>query len=60
MKMEKGLGKSISGTYFSFRVGLAGMAFFFPILLLIGGSVAKLRTQDSITIMPPSTPCLTT
>jgi hypothetical protein len=60
MKKEKDPSKSISGTYFSLRVGLAGMAFFFPILLLIGGCLAKVPIQGSITIMPPCTPCLTT
>jgi hypothetical protein len=42
MKKEKDLSKSISGTCFHSKLELAGMAFFYPILLLIGGCIAKI------------------
>ena len=40
--------KYISATYFSLRIGLAAMAFAFPILLLIGGYSAKIPVQGSM------------
>jgi hypothetical protein len=54
MKKEKDPSKSISGTYFLLRVGLAGMAFFFPILLLIGGCVAKVLSKAQLLSCDPA------
>jgi hypothetical protein len=48
MKKAKDPKKYISGTYFSLRVGLAFMAFAFPIVLLIGGCIAKIPIQGSM------------
>jgi hypothetical protein len=47
-KRDKDLSKSISGTYFSLRTGLAFLAFAFPLLLLLGGSFAKVPIQGSM------------
>jgi hypothetical protein len=48
MNKEKDLSKSISGTYFHSKLELAGMAFFYPILLLIGGCIAKIPIQAQL------------
>jgi hypothetical protein len=48
MKKAKDLSKSIAGSYFSLRVGLAVTAFAFPVLLLVGGVIAKVPIQGSI------------
>jgi hypothetical protein len=49
MKKTKDLSKYISGTYFSIRVGLAVMAFAFPILLWLGGHfLANVPLQGSM------------
>jgi len=49
MKKTKDLSKYISGTYFSIRVGLAVMAFAFPILLWLGGHfLADVPLQGSM------------
>jgi len=48
MKKAKDLSQYISRTYFSLRIGLAVMAFAFPILLLIGGYFAKVPIQSSM------------
>jgi hypothetical protein len=48
MKDIKDSSRYISATYFALRIGLATMAFVFPILLLIGGYSAKIPIQGSM------------
>jgi hypothetical protein len=48
MKKVKDLSKSIARSYFFLRIGLAVMAFAFPVLLLVGGLLAKVPIQGSM------------